>query len=249
MPQCFVIQPFDKGPYDKRYRDVLAPAIKGAGLDPYRVDEDPSTTIPIDDIEKGIRDSDICLADITTDNPNVWYEVGYALANGRPVVLICAEKRPTKPPFDIQHRQIIFYSQDSPSDFEKLGTEVTSRLEAQLQKAEAMQTLASISPVKGPEGLSSYEIAALISITENRLTPDSVVTPGEIERDMRKAGYTKVAMSLSLESLKRKQMIEFDSREDDFGNTYSVIKLCERGLDWLLENKDRFKLSTDDIPF
>jgi hypothetical protein len=38
MARCFVIQPFDRGgPYDKRYRDVLTPAIQEAGLEPYRV--------------------------------------------------------------------------------------------------------------------------------------------------------------------------------------------------------------------
>jgi hypothetical protein len=53
MPNCFVIQPFDKGgPYDKRYRDVLKPAIEDAELTPYRVDEDPGTTVLIEDIEK-----------------------------------------------------------------------------------------------------------------------------------------------------------------------------------------------------
>jgi hypothetical protein len=41
MPRCFVIQPFDDGgPYDKRYKDVLLPAIKDADLEPYRIDED-----------------------------------------------------------------------------------------------------------------------------------------------------------------------------------------------------------------
>ncbi|HEU5411664.1 MAG TPA: hypothetical protein VFU57_11630, partial [Candidatus Acidoferrales bacterium] len=78
-------------PYDKRYRDVLEPAVKEAELEPYRVDRDPSVAVPIDDIEKGIRESEICLADITTDNPNVWYEVGFAFANSKPVVLICAQ--------------------------------------------------------------------------------------------------------------------------------------------------------------
>ncbi len=63
MPRCFVIQPFDdNGPYDKRYKDVLEPAITDAELEPYRVDEDPSVAVPIDDIERGIRDSEICLA-------------------------------------------------------------------------------------------------------------------------------------------------------------------------------------------
>jgi hypothetical protein len=247
MPRCFVIQPFDHGPFDKRYRDVLAPAIKDAGLDPYRVDRDPATTIPIDDIEKGIRDSEICLADITTDNPNIWYEVGFSFAHDKPVVLICAKERPTDPPFDIQHRQIIFYALDSPSDFKKLGQEVTSRLKAQVKKTEAMQTIASLSPVKSTEGLSSYEITALVSIMENRLTPDAGITPTDIRRDMRKAAYTDLATSLSLEGLQRKEMIEFGEEvADNFGNTYTVVRLTSRGLDWILNNRDRFKLSIED---
>ena len=169
MPRCFVIQPFDRGAFDKRYRDVLVPAIKDAELEPYRVDEDPSANVLIDDIEAGIRSSEICLADITNDNPNIWYEVGFTLANGKPIVLICSNPRPTPPPFDIRHLQIIYYSLDSPSDFKKLEREVSARLRAKIKKSEAMQTIASLSPVKSTEGLSSYEIAALVSILENRL--------------------------------------------------------------------------------
>lgn len=96
VARCFVIQPFDKGgPFDKRYRDVLIPAIKNADLEHYRVDEDPGTTVLIDDIETGIRNSEICLADITNNNPNIWYEVGFAIASDKPVVMVCANPRPT----------------------------------------------------------------------------------------------------------------------------------------------------------
>ncbi|MBU0719064.1 MAG: hypothetical protein KJ749_12505 [Planctomycetes bacterium] len=43
MGRCFVIQPFDDGgEFDKRYEDVFLPAIRDAGLEPYRVDRDPS---------------------------------------------------------------------------------------------------------------------------------------------------------------------------------------------------------------
>ena len=72
MGKCFVMQPFDSGAFDKRYDDIFEPAIKNADLEPYRVDRDPSVSIPIDDIETGIRRSELCLAEITTDNPNVW---------------------------------------------------------------------------------------------------------------------------------------------------------------------------------
>jgi len=247
MPRCFVIQPFDDGgPYDKRYADVLSPAIKDAALEPYRVDKDPASTIPIDDIEENIRTSEICLADITPDNPNIWYEVGYAFANDKPVVMICAKPRPTKPPFDVQHRHIIFYTQDSPSDFKKLQTEVTERLKAQIDKTEAMRSVASMSPVKSDGGLTSYEVAVMVSIMENRLLPGTGVMPSDIRKDMSKAGYTDIATSLSLESLRRKTLIEF-TEEDNFGETYTVCTLTSRGLDWMLENKERFKLSRQTV--
>lgn len=94
MARCFVIQPFDGGgPYDKRYKDVLLPAINDADLEAYRVDEDRLSSVPIDDIEQNIRTSEICLADITLDNANIWYEVGFAFANNKPVVMIFAKPR------------------------------------------------------------------------------------------------------------------------------------------------------------
>lgn len=137
MGTCFVIQPFDGGPYDDRYRDTIQPAITSAGLEAYRVDEDPAVSIPIDDIERGIRESIICLADITPDNPNVWFELGFAIASRREVVLICAESR-TKFPFDVQHRSIITYRTESKRDFEELQEKITSRLNAIMRKVGAL---------------------------------------------------------------------------------------------------------------
>ena len=249
MARCFVIQPIDKGPFDKRYTDVLVPAIKAADLDAYRVDEDPLTTIPIEDIENGIRASEICLADITTDNPNIWYEVGFAFANGKPVVMICKTPRPTNTPFDIQHRQITYYESESPSDFGKLQAEITDRLKGKIKKAEALQTIASLSPLKTTKGLSPYEIAAMVTIMEDRLTPESGVSPWELQQAMRTAGFTNIAASISLESLKIKGMIRYDEEVmDRHGNTSMVCKLTDAGLDWMLDNQDRFTLSTQGLP-
>ena len=106
MATCFVIQPFDRGVYDKRYVDVFRPSIEAAGLDPYRVDEDPSVAIPIRDIERGIRNAEVCFAEISTDNPNVWFELGYAIAARKPVVMVCSESR-IRFPFDVAHRTIV----------------------------------------------------------------------------------------------------------------------------------------------
>jgi len=144
MKKCFVIQPFDGGKFDKRYKDIFAPAIKDANLEPYRVDEDYSVQIPIQDIEKGIRDSLICLVDITLDNPNVWYELGYAFSLGKPVVLVCSDERTSKFPFDIQHRSIIRYSSASLSDYNKLKNNITSRLKAYLSNPDKIQEISEL---------------------------------------------------------------------------------------------------------
>jgi hypothetical protein len=142
LATCFVIQPFDEGgKFDKRYADVFEPGIRDAGLDPYRVDNDPSVTIPIDEIQDGIRRASVCLADITLDNPNVWFELGYALASDKEICLICSEERTGKYPFDVQHRTITKYRVGSKSDFDTLQSTITDRLKAILEKS---ATLAKI---------------------------------------------------------------------------------------------------------
>jgi len=117
-----MIQPFDQGKFDRRYKDIFKPAIEKAGFEADRVDEDPSVTVVIDRIEKGINDASVCLAEITTDNANVWFELGYALARNKPVVMICEKHARTRFPFDVQHRNILEYDTGSPSDYEELGT-------------------------------------------------------------------------------------------------------------------------------
>src|ERR1700752_3053414 len=134
MATCFVIQPFDGGAFDKRYDDVLVPAIIDAALEAYRVDRDPSAVIPIEDIEQGIRRADVCLADISLPNPNVWFEVGFAIAAGKTLLLGCSHDPSRRFPFDIQHRAVISYRTESARDFDELRKQIADRLRAVLLK-------------------------------------------------------------------------------------------------------------------
>jgi hypothetical protein len=252
VPTCFVIQPFDGGgKFDKRFDDVFAPAVKDAGLEPYRVDQDPAVSIPIEAIEQGIRGAAICLAEITTDNPNVWFELGYALATGKDVIMVCDQKeRAKKFPFDVQHRSIITYGTESPSDFAKLRNAITGRMQAMLKKGRDLETLAA-SPLRAAEGLSPHEITCLAVMAENVLTPGDWVWPSAVERDMSRAGYRKVASNISLHGLLKKGMIEAREvpTDDGWGTAYG---LSEKGQEWLLENQDKLVLrkpSQDDPPF
>lgn len=248
MGICFVIQPFDDGPYDKRYEDIFVPAIIAAEMEPYRVDRDPSVSIPIEKIEEGIRQADACLADISTMNPNVWFELGYAIAAGKDVVLVCSHDPSRRFPFDIQHRSIIIYKTDSARDFDELKNKIVGKLKAIKNKEESLNKVNEMATIAEVEGLSQHEMVALVTIGANLENPDDHVSAYTIKNDMIKSGYTRIAVTLSLTSLSRKNMIDHTEYRDDNGNAYSVYSITTKGMDWLLLNQDKFILHKKDTP-
>ena len=252
MDRCFVMQPFDDGPFDKRFDDVFAPAISDAGLEPYRVDRDPSVSIPIDEIEDGIRHARICLAEITTDNPNVWFELGFAIAVPRDVVLVCSDARKRRFPFDVQHRNIIRYKTESPQDFDTLKTKISERIRALLEKESEIDLFSSMSPLKDMEGLAEHEIVCLAMTVQNCLFPDEGIVPRQIKDDMTKAGFTEVAASLGLRALLAKGMLECTEEYGYNGESYTVFKPTAAGVQWLMQNQDKIVLKKEkktELPF
>jgi len=242
MSTCFVIQPFDSGPYDKRYDDVFVPAIESTGLQPYRVDRDPSASIPIDQIEAGIRAASVCVADITEDNPNVWFELGYAIAARTDVVLVCSKQRTAAFPFDVQHRNIIRYSTDSSRDFDEFRTTIAARIQALLTKQEKLADVNAASPMADVEGLSQHEMVGLVAIAQNLDTPGDSVSTYLIRQDMEKSGFTKIATTLALTGLLHKRFVRHIEAQNYDGEPYTAYVLEEQGLEWLLTNQKRFVL-------
>jgi hypothetical protein len=260
MTNCFVIQPFDSGKFDKRFDDVYRPAIEAAGIDAYRVDRDPKVEIPIEAIEDGIRSAAICLADITTDNPNVWYELGFAFASGSPVVMVCSEERTTrKYPFDIQHRTVINYKTESSSDFSDLRHTLTSRIKALLDKSAAMRQIADSEQVAPSRGLSQPELMVLAALAGETGLPASSASVWSLKRDVEQSGLTAIGFSLGFRRLAAKDLIEAIRECDEQGEQYDAARLTPDGWDWVERNDSLFVLSKkpgakdhgpdDDIPF
>lgn len=245
MNSCFVIQPFDDGRFDKRFDDTFAPAIIAAGMEPYRVDRDPASVVPIEDVEVGIRRSDACFAEITTDNPNVWFELGFAIAARKPVVIACAEDR-ERFPFDVQHRSIIRYKTDSASDFSELGDKITQRLKAAVERHARFETVESISPTVPTAGLTQHELVALIAIAAASMDGDPLTAYG-LRQEMSQAGYTDVAAALAIRALERKEFVE-RAEGYDGANQYWGFIASPSGLDWLDSNQKRIKLKHDPEP-
>lgn len=258
MPTCFVIQPFDNGMFDKRYSDIFEPAIRAAGLDPYRVDRDSSTVVPIEDIAAGIRRSLLCFAEISTNNPNVWYELGFAFASGKHVEMVCSQPR-DRFPFDVQHRYIIRCNPEAPSDFKALGDEITTRLKAAIGRVQELSDISTLTPAVVTEGLSVIEVAALVVVAQ-KLDALGLESDHTIRQEMANAGFTDIAVTLALRGLKKKGLVESEVITE-WNDHFTAYRPTEDGFQWLERNQSLLTLnvapkeprndggSPDEVPF
>ncbi len=111
LDTCFVMMPF--GPwFDIYYRDIYAPAIREAGMEPIRGDELFSTGSVIEQIWEQIQKSTILLADLTGKNANVFYELGLCHAARKPVVFTSGQLEDV--PFDLRHLRVVVYDVKDP---------------------------------------------------------------------------------------------------------------------------------------
>ena len=120
-PFVFVLMPFDK-----RFDDIYKFGIKGAadkaGAYAERVDEQMFDEGILERVFNQISKADVLVADMTGRNPNVFYEVGYAHALGKIVVLLTQD--PADIPFDLKNRPHIVYG----GSIETLKTKLSGRL-------------------------------------------------------------------------------------------------------------------------
>lgn len=107
-PKAFIVMQFSDD-FNKLYTEVIKPVCENFGLECERADEFYTSTPIIADIIKSLNDCSIIIAEISPDNPNVFYEVGYAHAINKPTILLCDRKKREKLPFDISGFRTLFY--------------------------------------------------------------------------------------------------------------------------------------------
>jgi len=131
---CFVMQPF-AAPLGDYYEKIYRPAIEKAGLRPVRADAEIFATGKImDQVWSGINAAKVLVAELTTRNPNVFYELGLAHAMKKPVVLVSAKEEDV--PFDLQHIRVIYYDMSDPFWGNKLIEKVAENILSAIQNPE-----------------------------------------------------------------------------------------------------------------
>lgn len=106
-PQVFVVMQFSDA-FDALYTDVIRPTCEQFGLKAIRADDIYKSGLIINDIARSIEESAVIIADVTTDNPNVFYEVGYAHGIKKETILLSDRTR-EKLPFDVSGFRTLFY--------------------------------------------------------------------------------------------------------------------------------------------
>lgn len=105
-PRAFVVMQFG-GEYDDVYKDVVQEVCESYEVSVLRADEVSGPGLIISDIIREIVSAQLVIADITPANPNVYFEVGYSLAVGKPTILLA--QKGTSLPFDVAGFRVLFY--------------------------------------------------------------------------------------------------------------------------------------------
>lgn len=264
LPSCFVIQQFDDGgTFDRRYRETIEPALCDAGVNPLRADEILGLQPVIDKIESAIRNASICVAEVSTDNPNVWLEVGIALALNRPTVILCDRSLRPRLPFDIQHRPVVLYRTDLRSGFDHLASEVTKLVRNELEKSARISKAPILKEGTNVlEDLKGYEVAILSTALALWPTHASGGTQWELQQRLSRLGFEDIALGLGITRLMDKGYLQKkEYTEDDGYKTHEhptfVYQVTPLGIEWLRTHESELRIEKppqrnafdDDIPF
>jgi len=113
MKQCFVISPIgDEGSEIREHADavldfIIKPAMEELGYEAYRSDHSPVVGKISDQMFGSIINDDLCVALLTFQNPNVYYELAVAQSAARPVIILALKN--TVLPFDVKDMRTVYY--------------------------------------------------------------------------------------------------------------------------------------------
>jgi hypothetical protein len=98
----------DQNHWHEVYEGLISPAIQEAGMLPERDDKDTGSRLIVEHILSKIEAADLILCDLSSHNPNVFLELGWALRADRPYVLVKDEL--TEYNFDLRTQYTFEYS-------------------------------------------------------------------------------------------------------------------------------------------
>ncbi len=117
-PLCFILMPFGRKSssgggfidFDAVYGDLIAPAIEAAGMEPLRADEEMAGGIIHKPMFERLILCEYAVADLTTANANVFYELGLRHAVRRASTVMIFARDAGQLPFDVAPLRALAYA-------------------------------------------------------------------------------------------------------------------------------------------
>ena len=201
-------------PINSYYETIYRPAVQAADLSPVRADDLFRPSAIVNDLWNMIQRSDVLLADLTTKNANVFYELGLAHAIGKPVVLVSETMLDV--PFDLQQLRVILYDRQDPSWGDRLRSTITNailetlaepiesvphsfRIRVASQAPEQDAILSRLSSIEG--AIRSLRTADVTRSQRSSHANSDRITKREIIDELRTGGIARDAVIEVLKSL------------------------------------------------
>ncbi len=133
-PHAFIAMPFGTKPgvdgapidFNRVFSELLQPALEAAGFDVFRADQEQRAGDIRFDMFQELLVADLVVADLTLDNPNVWYELGVRHALRARGVMLVQGPRPTQPFDPYTDRKLTYRLKDSAPDPEHVNDDCES---------------------------------------------------------------------------------------------------------------------------
>ena len=171
MPNAFVIMPFDHD-FEVLYTDFIRPVLEQCGFDVERADDIENHRNILRDIIEAIDRSELVVAELTGNNPNVLYELGLAHALKKSVIHLTQEL--DEVPFDLRSYRILEYGRDFSKIQEakvRLANIAGAHLEGRSRFGNPITDFYGVTTVDGPPGEDA----------PNASTGSGWQTPAEVE--------------------------------------------------------------------
>jgi MAP3K TRAFs-binding domain len=164
-PLCFVLMPFGQKPdatgglvdFDAVYRELIQPAIDQAGLQPIRADEEMTGGIIHKPMFERLLLCEYAVADLSTANTNVYYELGVRHAT-RPWSTVLTFAEGFRLPFDLAPLRGLRYHLDGAGRPSQAGAD-RAALSESLRAARAQMTDSPLFQLL--DGLAPPDVSAL----------------------------------------------------------------------------------------
>jgi uncharacterized protein YutE (UPF0331/DUF86 family) len=234
---CFVLMPFNSE-MDEIYEYLIAPAIKQSGLTAIRADNINRPGSIIEQIRTSIRQSRLLIADVSTKNPNVMYEIGLAQAMGKPIIFI--SEGTENIPFDIRHLRVISYS-TSVTGLNKAKKELINSInitlkDSKLSEAERLMENGQVRASMAIAGIALEQILNNLILNKDSKTKfnsnKEIIGFLEAENVITKDWIDKIKLAYSLRNNaihKNEEPTENDAR--------LLLSICNDLINYLKSNK------------